>query len=505
MSTTKRLVSGTTASWARIVATMLTQILLVPIFLNHWSVKTYGIWIAIQALVNVLGTLDRGYVDYLGYEFLKFGIVNKKKISSFLWSGIIVTLAVASIETVLISILAFSKYLPWMLGENMSVQTNLMWQSGWVLILQWVGWGFCANTTGLFFRALSPFGYYPRMAWWDFSISIMTSLISVIIVTLDGSLLTTGIGTTIFLFSITLIRFFDIQKLLSKEEILKEPFSIKLGLNSYFHSLVLSIRYFMENFRQQGIRLILAPMLGVAALAKFSTIRTVSNVMQQGLMTVTNPLMPELMRFLQKKDQEKTETAFATVWLILVVLLSPGTVLLQLFSKQIFSAWTHGLIEFDPMLLMILSLSVLIYALAQPAMAVIIGNNLLKIQMTNSIVSSLALIMGLLLIIPSYGVLGAGISLLIAETIAALGFIYSAKRWLGQNGLNWPVRPFMLGALSIALSAISMTYSSISPDKILMNFGLTSIGFMILSYSYWKIIPVIIKNKFFHYLKIATV
>ncbi len=41
MSVTKRVISGSAASWAQIVVGIVTQIAVVPVYLNYWDVKTY--------------------------------------------------------------------------------------------------------------------------------------------------------------------------------------------------------------------------------------------------------------------------------------------------------------------------------------------------------------------------------------------------------------------------------------------------------------------------------
>src|SRR5690606_38192305 len=99
--------------------------------------------------------------------------------------------------------------------------------------------------------------------------------------------------------------------------------SFKMGLKDFIYSLALSGKDLLENTRQQGARLILAPLAGAVGLATFSTMRTVANIALQGLGTLTNPLMPELMSFLHKRDQERTEVALGTVWMIVAIVLSP--------------------------------------------------------------------------------------------------------------------------------------------------------------------------------------
>ncbi len=76
MSTAARLISGSVASWAQIGVKMASQIVLVPIYLNYWDVKTYGVWLAIQGIMSALSMLDLGHQNFMGYEFLRIGRQN---------------------------------------------------------------------------------------------------------------------------------------------------------------------------------------------------------------------------------------------------------------------------------------------------------------------------------------------------------------------------------------------------------------------------------------------
>jgi hypothetical protein len=62
----------------------------------------------------------------------------------------------------------------------------------------------------------------------------------------------------------------------------------------------------------------------------------------------------------------------------------------------------------------------------------------------------------LILSVPLIGVIGAAIALLLAEIAAAIGYKIHAKRWLKQNQLLWPRRPFNLAITSVVISALTL-------------------------------------------------
>jgi len=223
--------------------------------------------------------------------------------------------------------------------------------------------------------------------------------------------------------------------------------------------------------------------------------RTGANVALQGLSTITNPMMPELMRFLREKDQNKTAASFDTIWLVIIVVMAPFIIFLQKIMPSAFVVWTQGKVVFNPALFAVLSISVLVYALAQPATAVVIGNNLIRSQVMISIVTTAILITGLLVLIPLSGIFGAAVSLLAAEISSAILFLLVAKKWLKQNQLQWPQKSFLLACLSIitataAIAGIICFYSS-NTIILVLSFLLLFVIFRL----YWRNMPAIAVTK----------
>ncbi|RRB04260.1 lipopolysaccharide biosynthesis protein [Larkinella rosea] len=486
MSTTKRLISGTAASWARIGITMLTQVALVPIFLSYWSIQTYGVYIAIQALVNVLNTPGRGYSDFLQFEFLKLGNTNRTEIARLLWSGISVILVLSVIELATLYYIGFYGNIGFLFNEKSISNLQFRNDIGWSLLIQWLSWIFC-NVIGLFFRALHPFGYYPRMEWWNVGSSIFTSLITVIFIISGYDLLGVTGASSIGSILLMVVQFLDTNNRLKKEGLQFKTASLRLGFQKYVVSLALSGRYFLENFKQQGVRLLLSPVVGAASLAAFVTMRTGANVALQGLSTITNPLMPELMRFLHNRDQERMQVAFDSVWLVVVAILAPAVLVIHAIAPFLFTLWTKGQIAYDPFLFATLSLSVLVYGIAQPATAIVTGNNLLRLQMGISLISSLIVIGGIFFLVPQISIIGAGIALLTAEVAAAFGFHFYAQKWLGLHQMRWPTKSYLIAIRSVLIAAFGMIMMSVFPHYYLLYLAVSMIALCWNIKKYWEL------------------
>ncbi|MFD2934217.1 lipopolysaccharide biosynthesis protein [Spirosoma flavum] len=489
MSTASRLISGSAASWVQIGVNMVFQVILLPIYLTHWDVVTYGVWISIQALVSIITTLDFGHQEFLTYEFLRIGKEKPLELSVCLWSGISISTLISILQIVSVLFFINSGTLPLLLGKSTLLSSSLIHEAGLILLLQSITWFICLSVSGSIFRVLGPFGYYPRMAWWNLFSSIVSSIAPIVAINLGADLLVTGITTACasVVFSIPL--YIDLFRLLRREKIKFCYPSWKVGSKNFLHSLAISGKGLLENARQQGVRLVLVPLVGAAGLVAFSTMRTGANVALQGVRTIINPLMPELMRFLSKRDQERVDASFGILWIVVVAIVAPALVVLQAFIEPLYHLWTRGQTTFDPLLFSILSLSILVYAVAQPAMAVVIGNNLLKPQLMLSIAAAAIVIGGMLILVPKNGILGAGISLLVAEIVATSGYKIVAQRWLREVGLLWPAHSSQVATTSVWIAAIAMAFMIWLPQ---IKWSILICSTLLLlwnAWRFWQVLP----------------
>lgn len=494
MSTAARLISGSAASWVQIAVNMASQIILVPIYLSYWDAETYGVWLAVQGIMSTLSMLDLGHQNFLAYEFLRLGDKNRTLLRKYLWSGIVIGLIISLIQILLIVASIFSATLAFLLGEPGIGDSSLLYAGGIALFLQGFSWMVFATAPGLLGRALATFGYFPRVAWWTVVAVTTTALVPLTAVIMGADLVITSavlvLGTTAYSIPVYL----DFYKLLKKEKLGFVKPSLSIGYINFRKSLPLLGKSLFENIRQQGVRLVLTPLAGPVNLVAFSTMRTAANVALQGLNTIVNPLLPDLMRFLHTRDQARTESAFATIWILVIAVMAPGVVILQALIEPLYILWTQNKVSFDPLLFAFLSFGVLVYAVVQPAVAVVIGNNLTKVQLALTALAAIMVLGFLIISVPIVGIVGAGAALLLAEISAAAGYKMYAKRWLEQNELQWPNRAFHIAIAALVIAAISLAGLIIAPQFkwILLPFSMFFFAWNFLRY--WKILPQIAKQ-----------
>lgn len=462
MSVVKRLISGSLATWVQFVIALLTQIALVPVYLSYWSPSVYGVWLAIITLVEVLQVPSRGHLQYLGSAFLINGSENTDGLAKILSSSLPFALGIFLIQVGVAWVLVHMGWLGALFGSRATLPNDTISSAGIVLQLEVILYGFFGGVGGLVIRVLAPLGFFARTAWWGVLASIVAALAPVAFVINGGGIYEAGLALVATLLIYNLIAFFDVLRLLARGGVKLQYPDFDLGLRNFWGSLALVITGLLENVRATGLRLFLVPLVGVSHLAAFATIRTGANVTRQALGTITGPLMPELMRVLKQRSQAKTEAAISIVWLVLVVILAPVVIVLQFFVEPLFMIWTRGQIDFDPILFGVLSLGVLVFALAQPAMAIVTGNNILRPQLVIATISAVLVVVGVVTLVPIFGILGAGCALLVAELFAAVKFYAAARVWLTENELSWPRGLAALAARSVWISVagiVGVTYS----------------------------------------------
>ncbi|HTF19832.1 MAG TPA: hypothetical protein VK658_17290 [Chryseolinea sp.] len=496
MSTAGRLISGSAAAWSRIIITVISQVVLVPIYLTYWTPEMYGVWIAVQSLVIMLTLLDLGHHTYVGFELFRFARHDMVKFCKYLWSALLVGLLVAVFELLVIQLLVRLAVLPFLVGESESMDGELASQAGNVLMLAGVNWVATSAISGFFVRALEAFGHHARLAWWGVFHLIIANTLPAVAVVMGADLLGAGIVMTLGAIVCYIPIYYDMFRLLKRERIAFIKPSWKLGFNNFLRSTGVSGKLILENLRQQGVRLVLAPISGAVALAAFSTMRTGANVALQGLSSITSPLMPDLMRFLHQRDQIRSEAGFATIWVVVAGLISPAVIVVQALAPPLFELWTKNRIVFDPLLFSTLSLSVLIYAVAQPAIAVVVGNNLMRPQLILSGLSAAIVVLLVVILVPIFGLVGAGLALVVSESVAAVGFVYTAKSWLEKNGLTWPLNSFSKAATSVLIAAISMVSIALLPQFTVVICGVGVVLCVGNFYIYWKTLPSEVRHRF---------
>ena len=465
MTAIRRIASGSAAAWANILVSTIAQVGLVPVYLGHWNIKYYGVWLAVLAIPSALVILTAAYQDFVGYEFLKIGTRDIGKLHAYFSSAVWCSAVVGVMEFLILAAAVRSGGVRLLLGQMDSAGSNIVLEVEFVVILLLIVWAVFGAVGSVCVRVLAPLGYYPRMAWWGVAASAGTALAPAVAVVFGAGI--KGAGVTLFWFvcvyNIFMLR--DIQKILRSRGFKMQSPNLRVGIEALWKSQILALARLLETVRSSGLRLILLPLAGAGSVASFSTIRTAANVARTGLGTITGPLLPEMMRVVGERDQVRIEAAFGLVWIVLVAGLAPSVVVLQAFVEPLFIVWTRGQMAFDPALFALFSLGVLAFAWAQPAMTIVTGSNMLRVQLTAAFVASATVAVGTIALVPAIGLLGSGAALLAGELYMAYRFRAAAQKLLEKGGVIWPRRSAKLAALSAWIAATSIAVMVVWPEQ----------------------------------------
>jgi O-antigen/teichoic acid export membrane protein len=472
MSSLNRFLSASAASWSRILFTIATQVLLVPVFLGHWTVEEYGCWLIIQTLVTVAQLLSTGHQTFVGYEFLKIGDNQQKQMRLLFYSALPYVLIIAVFE--LFGLLALIRlgFVTASFDPNQSMDRGVLHQAIWSLVLYSLYW-VLGSGGALASRAVAPYGHFARMAWWATFVAFAQAAVSGAAVAAGADLLQTVVCVLLAGIIANIPFYIDVWRLFRRYGIFPVRPDWRFGLRNAGYSLALSLSSVLDLSRQQGVRIFLGAIIGVTEMTAFSTTRTMSNLSLQGIGTITNPIMPEIMRFLRERDADRTNATVGFVWFFTVILLAPILIIFQCLMPAVFHIWTRGKIAFNPMLFGLFSISLLVFSLARPSVAVLQGNNLLKVQLWISILVSVIAVGGILLLTSAFGVSGAATALLFAELAGTVLAIRFAWIWLTENKIGFPWRLFAVSLCSIGVTTVAIFAMIYLPRAILPIAGLS--------------------------------
>jgi O-antigen/teichoic acid export membrane protein len=435
---TQRIVSGSVASWTKILVGFGTQIFLVPVFLSAWDASTYGVWLLLLAMLGALNLLALSYHDYVGFELLKVGNSRNKisyLISSSLPINILISFMIFGIA-ILIYLGNIGTYINLDEKNNQLLSTSLLITSLFLM--------FTTNISGFLERWLIPFGYYPFFAWVRVYRMGVTAVVPAIVAFLGGDLVEAVIAMSIADLSFHIALYWVVYRTCKKNRYyLIKPRAL-VGLKIWGRSTGLLLRYIIDLSRQMGVRIVMAPLVPIHQITAFATIRTGANISLQGMQSISGAILPELMRFVRDKDLIKVESIFTVFWMMVIFFMVPGILLIQPIMPIFFDFWTLGKVEFNPELFASLSLSVLVFAIAMPFEAIIRGQNLIKTQIIIASIAAFITILGIHIFVPIYGIEATGYCLFISELISLGLYLICVNRWMVQNSLTYPKKELFI-------------------------------------------------------------
>jgi O-antigen/teichoic acid export membrane protein len=488
MSAFNRVASGSVATWSRIGVTMVAQLALVPIYLSYWSAATYGMWLALQAFF-VFGTIfGMSHLTFLENEFIRIGNSNLQTLGRVLWSAVPMAILIAVVQLLLVAALIWTGLFASLVNPDGLTDHVLTSDAAWIALAQLVGW-LIVVTVSLYVRMLCGIGYYSRFAWWGLPYVILYAAVPVAVLACGGGFLAVGLSQVVATLVCNGAWLVDALRIARRHEIMVQKPDLNAGVQAVRSSGYVLLRLFLETMRQSGFRLAMLPVVGAVKLAEFSTQRTAGNTAFQCLNSIYAPLLPELMRYVRERRQEHIEGAFSMLWMLLVLILGPLTILLQALMPTLFPWWTRNAFEFDGVLLSVLSASVLMNMVSLPAVAICSGNNLVAAQFRIAVIAAVVLFASLIPLTRGFGIRGAAVALLLCETTASAIYVRTCAQWLQSAGLQWPVRAFRVCLLAVVQICVISLLIALRPNLLAIWLTIYAVSLVLMVARLWNATP----------------
>jgi O-antigen/teichoic acid export membrane protein len=331
----RRIASGVAAHLYSQLVTVVTQLAALPIFLTHWSSEQYGQWLIIAAIPIYLSIADAGVLTAAGNSMLMHssrGEIAEVKLI-FKASLLALFIIVPSIALISGAVLVF---IPVSITPDQQ-------RALYALILG----SLLSIASGLFDAAYRSFGKYPRVSWLLATARIAEWIGMIVGLFIGGNMTAAGIGfllgrTFAFISMYALARR-DLPNLEwnirgVKGDRLKQLIRPGLGFISITIGSLLTL---------QGMVLLVGAELGGAAVAIFSSSRTLTRLVAQIAILAGKNLSPEISALYGAgKHHDADRLNNQMIWVVMV-LTAFGTIFLAIFGRYIITLWGRGKLPFN--------------------------------------------------------------------------------------------------------------------------------------------------------------
>ena len=462
------------ASGFSVALSIALQIVSVPVCLHFWGEETYGLWLALLALANMVRTLESGFNAYVGNELNLLYHVDtaalRRTLGSALWGALIV----AAIELLAGALIVASGALAPLLGVSEEVARE--GRAGLALGLMLLGFVSTGPYLGVVNRLLIPAGMLHQGTWWFMALQITQTASLVVAAALALSLTDAAV---FFSFSQAAVHvasaFYIARKLPRFFPWWREP-SWTTGLRDLLRSTAMVGANVLTQAGTNGVVMLVSSGLGAAAVPAFTTVRTLANLWTQLGNVLISPLLPEVVRYHALSDARKLVAGLEAHWLIANCVVNVSILASLPFIDEAYRAWTGGRVALDPALLSTLLLAVVIGSPASLIALYLNGINDLRAVTVLYAVRGLAPVAVGLALLPSLGVVGVGVGIAAGELLGPLlaGGLHFRKqlRRLGSSAIpKW--QPAALGT---AITAAFLVFQVLRGPQLGIAYGAALLG-----------------------------
>lgn len=368
----------------------LYSLLLIPLLIKFWGTETYGAWIAIYALYNLIQVVEFGHNTYVGNAFNAMVHTDRDGAKALLGSAFRINFLSGIIQMSVIGII-------YKLGAfNYFVESDMPDKNiGIILFILFFYRLLIGSYRGLLVKILNPFGYIYK----SYQFSIFERMIEFTVLVAAAfygiSLINMALLWLIFKSCYSLGILLYLKRLLPEFFPWWQKGSLSPGWQNYKKSLPYIGSSLLDRSASNGVVLLISVLLGSTFLPLFIAIRTLVNFGTKVSDIFLSPITPELINLFAKQQKERLLQLIGSYWLI------TGGILIIVFMfsiwviEPIFEIWTNGRLTFRPLVYYGLILVMITQNVGSILDAFLRGINRTKLVFQTSLIRTAMILMGI--------------------------------------------------------------------------------------------------------------
>jgi O-antigen/teichoic acid export membrane protein len=423
------------------------QLVSVPICLRYWGEETYGLWLALISLATLVRTPDFAFSAYVGNEinlqYHRDAQELRTTLASAVWGGA----ALALVEALAgVAILASGRLAP-LLGIPEEVAEH--GRAGLAFAVLMLGFVSLGPFLGIVHKLLVPAGMLHQATWWFMGLQIAQTSSLVVAAALG---MTLGQAAALFVVCFAVLQgasaIYVARKLPGFFPWWRNP-SPARAWRDLVRSAVMGGALLLTQASTNGAVMVVSAGLGAASVPAFTTVRTLTTLWTTLTNVLTGPLLPDVVRYHAQREPKKLVAMLEANWLISNAVVNLSVVACLPFLDTIYHTWTRRLVALDPGLLCLLLLAVVVGTPGALIVVYLTGiNDLRAVTAVYSVRGLAPLVVGALLL-PTLGVAGLGIGIVLGELLGpvVVGGLYlreHLRRAGSHEAPRW--QPIALGS-----------------------------------------------------------
>ncbi len=382
----KRVIAGMGANAYGQVVTIITQLASLPLFLNRWSVATYGVWLMLSAIPSYISMADAGMVTAAGNRMTMLMETQNNTDANRVFQSAQL-FVISSCLVVAIFALPLIAFLPIESLSSLDTRLALLLLVAGVLVT------LASSLAGAAFRATHRYAVGTSL---DVTARLLEWLGGLAGLFLSGSFFAVALGMIIMRIASALVTAY-----ISTNGSSNLTWGFRESSGEEVRSLIKPSLGFMafpigNALTFQGFTLATAYLLGPAAVAVFNIYRTIARIAVQAISILSHALWPEFSRLYGAQDTKKLRFIFyrsAFLGTLASILLS---ITIYIIGPALLKYWTHSKIDFLPLLMaLILIYSLLSGSLHTPRTLLMATSNHSKLGVIYLIISTISLLAAL--------------------------------------------------------------------------------------------------------------